>query len=91
MKKIVGGLVAALLLFGAVGCSEYNDEHGWGDAPVANKSGEDSPKYVTNNPDGFGNVTTGCVAGAPGFRYFVTTNTDSHPSSLVVREDERCR
>ncbi|MEU3522296.1 hypothetical protein AB0E62_00205 [Streptomyces sp. NPDC038707] len=90
-KTILGGLVAALLLFGSVGCSQYNDERGKGDAPVANRSGEDSPKAVTNNPDGFGNVATGCVAGAPGFRYFVTTNTGGHPSSLVVQQDESCR
>lgn len=90
MKKITAALVAAFLLFGAVGCSQYNDERGKGDAPVANHSGEDSPKSVTNNPDGFGNVVTGCVAGAPGFRYFATTNTGSHPSSLVVLADAKC-
>jgi hypothetical protein len=90
-KTILGGLMAASLLFGAVGCSQYNDERGWGDAPVANGSGEDGPKTVTNNPDGFGNVATGCVAGASGFRYFVTTNTSSHPSNLVVQHDENCR
>lgn len=92
MKKMIpGGLMAALLLFGAVGCSAYNDERGKGDAPVANRSGEDSPKQVTNNPDGFGNVATGCVAGATGFRYFVTTNSGDHPSSLVVLADAGCR
>jgi hypothetical protein len=90
-KTILGGLMAALLLSGAVGCSQYNDHRGKGDAPVANRSGEDSPKSVTNNPDGFGNVVTGCVAGAPGFRYFATTNTSDHPSSLVVQQDEKCR
>lgn len=90
MKKILGGLVAALLLFGAAGCSEYNDERGKGDAPVAGKGGDDSPKEVTNNPDGFGNVVTGCVYGAPGYRYFATTNTGSAPSNLVIKEDKGC-
>lgn len=91
MKRFAGGLVAALLLFGAVGCSEYNDERGKGDAPVANRSGDDSPKHVTNNPDGFGNVVTGCVSGADGYRYFATTNTGHAPSNLVVVEDAACR
>lgn len=91
MKRIVtGGLMAAVLLFGATACSDYNDERGKGDAPVAGKSGDDSPKYVTDNPDGFGNVVTGCVAGAPGFRYFATTNAKS-TSSLEVMKDEACR
>jgi hypothetical protein len=89
-KTILGGLVAAFLLFGSVGCSQYNDERGKGDAPVANRSGEDSAKYVTNNPDGFGNVATGCAAGAPGFRYFVTTNTGNNPSNLVITKDVSC-
>ncbi|WP_327719855.1 hypothetical protein OG381_34270 [Streptomyces sp. NBC_00490] len=91
MNKTAGALVGALLLFGAVGCSEYNDERGKGDAPVAGRGGDDSAKHVTNNPDGFGNVATGCVYGAPGFRYFVTTNTGSAPSNLVVRVDEACK
>lgn len=90
MKKIAAGLACAALLFGATACSEYNDARGKGDAPVANKSGEDSPKSVTNNPDGFGNVVTGCVAGAPGWRYFSTTKGSSAPSNLVVLKDESC-
>lgn len=92
MKRIVtGGLMAAVLLFGTTACGGYADERGKGDAPVAGKSGDDSPKHVTNNPDGFGNVVTGCVAGAGGYRYFATTNTGKRPSNLVVLVDEACR
>lgn len=91
MKKIVtGGLMAAVLLFGATGCSEYQDHRGKGDAPVAHRAGEDSPKTVTNNPDGFGNVVTGCVAGASGFRYFATTSGSDHPSNIAVLADPKC-
>lgn len=90
MKKIVTAVACAGLLFTATACSGYNDERGMGDAPVAGKSGEDSPKYVTNNPDGFGNVVTGCVYGAQGWRYFATTKGGRTPSNLVVLKDESC-
>lgn len=90
MKKIAAGAAAALLVLGAVSCSGYNDERGMGDAPVAGKKGDDTPKYVTNNPDGFGNVVTGCVYGAPGWRYFVTSKGSSAPSNLRVEKDENC-
>lgn len=89
MKKLATAGVCIALALTATGCSEWNDEHGKGDAPVAEKRGEDSPKAVTNNPDGFGNVATGCVNGSKGWRYFVTTNT-SGPSNLVVKEDASC-
>lgn len=91
-KRAAVAAVTAVLGLGALtACSEYNDERGKGDAPVANRSGEDSPKHVTNNPDGFGNVVTGCVYGAPGFRYFATTNTDKASSDLEIVADERCK
>ena len=91
-QRVVVAAVAAVLGLGALtACSEYNDERGKGDAPVAGRSGEDSPKHVTNNPDGFGNVVTGCVNGAPGFRYFATTNTDKASSDLEIMADESCR
>lgn len=90
MKKIAAAAACAVLLLGATACSGYNDERGMGDAPVAGKSGEDSPKYVTNNPDGFGNVVTGCVYGAQGWRYFVTSKGSSAPSNLVILKDAGC-
>lgn len=90
MKKILTAVACAGLLFTATACSEHNDERGKGDAPVANKRGEDTPKYVTNNPDGFGNVVTGCVYGAQGWRYFATTKGSHAPSNLKVEKDESC-
>lgn len=90
-KRAVAAVAATVLALGALtACSEYNDERGKGDAPVANRSGEDSPKHVTNNPDGFGNVVTGCVSGAPGWRYFATTNTDKASSDLEIVQDADC-
>lgn len=90
-KLAYGAVSVSLATVALAGCGQqYDDTHGVGDAPVANKSGEDSPKKVTNNPDGFGNVATGCVAGAPGFRYFVTTNTNNAPSNIVVVQDPKC-
>lgn len=91
-QRAAVALVATVTVFaGLTACSDYNDERGKGDAPVANRSGEDSPKHITNNPDGFGNVATGCVAGATGWRYFVTTSTDKNPSNLVVVTAPECR
>jgi hypothetical protein len=86
MKKILGGLVAALLLFGAVGCSQYNNERGKGDAPVANRSGDDSPGYCTNMPDGFPNTCAKCVAHfAP---WAITTTTDR--ITIMFQAPDQC-
>lgn len=95
MKKAAGRVMVTIgitgfLFAGLSACSEYNDERGKGDAPVANRSGDDTPKHVTNNPDGFGNVVTGCVSGAEGWRYFATTNTAEAPSNLKIEKDEGC-
>jgi len=89
-RIISGGLMAAVLLSGTAACSSYNDARGKGDAPVAGRHGDDTPKYVTNNPDGFGNIVTGCVYGAKGWRYFATTKSDKTPANIVVRADKTC-
>ncbi|MCU0270468.1 MAG: hypothetical protein MUF83_17720 [Acidimicrobiales bacterium] len=44
-----------------VGCSEYNDERGRGDAPIGKFN--DSPAYVVNMPDQFHNIAIRCVGG----------------------------
>lgn len=92
MKKqfMAYAVVTALFAVTLTGCSSFNDERGKGDAPVSGRKGDDTPKTVTNNPDGFGNVVTGCVAGAKGFRYFATTNTGNNPSNLWVERDPVC-
>lgn len=89
-QRAAYAVVTALFVATLTGCSGYNDERGKGDAPVAGRRGDDTPKSVTNNPDGFGNVVTGCVVGAKGFRYFATTNTDKAPSNLWIERDPAC-
>lgn len=89
MKKIAIVSMVAALLFGATACSGYNDEHGWGDAPVSGKKGDDAPAEVFNMPDQFGNLATKCVG--HGYRAFVTTSASGHPSNLVIVSDEDCR
>jgi len=74
MKKIAGGLMAALLLFGVVGCSSYNDHRGKGDAPVAGRHGDDSPADVVNMPDSFPNISTKCLKGRAPWAAAVTTD-----------------
>lgn len=91
MKKILtSALMIVALVATGTACSEYNDERGKGDAPVANQKGDDSPKSVTNNPDGFANVVTGCLSGAPGWRYATTTHGSSAAPGLVVVADPAC-
>jgi hypothetical protein len=86
MKRLVGGLMAALLLFGAVACSDYNDERGKGDAPVAGRKGDDSPVPCTNMPDGFANVCAKCVYHfAP---WAITTTTDR--IAIMFQAPDQC-
>lgn len=82
--------VAACLLLAGCG-QEWDDAHGKGDAPVTGGRGDDTPAAVTNFPDGFGNVATKCVAGAPGRRAYVTTNTTAAPSHLIIEADPGCK
>jgi hypothetical protein len=67
------------------GCA--SDNRGLGDSPVAEHRGDDSPANVTNFPDHFANIATKCVAGAPGFRAFVTTRE----AAPVILADPNCK
>jgi hypothetical protein len=61
--------VAVLALAGlAVGCSEYNDERGIGDAPIGERLEEPRDVYVM--PDQFANVVAFCDGNT---RIYVTT------------------
>lgn len=89
-KKILIGMLATVA-FLATGCSSYDDSHGVGDSAVTDgyghRKGNDTPKLVTNMPDGFANIATSCVA--PGFRAFVTTGT--HQTGIpVIVADPKC-
>lgn len=83
-KRVTLAAAAALLAGVAVtGCSK-----GMGDAPVSNgKKGDDSPAAVTNFPNHYANIATKCVAGAPGYRAFVTTRN----APPVVLPDPACK
>lgn len=82
-KKILAASVALLGAVALTGCSK-----GMGDSPVSNGGkGDDSPAAVTNFPDHFANIATKCVAGAPGFRAFVTTRN----AAPVIKPDPVCR
>jgi hypothetical protein len=84
-RVISGGLMAAVLLSGLTACS--SESRGTGDAPVAQRKGDDSPASVTNFPDGFANIATKCVAGAVGYRAFVTTRV----AAPVILPDPSCK
>lgn len=89
-KTILGGLTAALLLSGAVGCSQYNDERGKGDAPVAGRKGEDSPAFCTNMPDDFGNVCGKCVYGFAPWAVVATSHYQTSSNIVLFQAPEKC-
>ena len=76
-KKLIGGLAAIGVLvvssLSLTACGSYNDHRGKGDAPVLNRSGDDSPAFVTNQPDTFGNASAKCLYGFPGMAVIVST------------------
>lgn len=84
-KYLIAVLSTVIAVSALSGCS--SDKRGTGDAPVANHRGDDSPANITNFPDGFANIATKCVAGAPGYRAFVTTR-DAPP---VILADPACK
>lgn len=85
---LLGG---ALMLGGAACGQQHDDTHGKGDAGVTDgyghRKGNDTIKMVTNFPDGYANVATGCVA--PGWRAFVTTSSGVDGRITVVA-DAKC-
>ncbi|SHN36922.1 hypothetical protein SAMN05216499_14830 [Actinacidiphila paucisporea] len=84
-RYLVAVVSAVVVVTAASGCS--SDRRGMGDSPVSGHQGDDRPADVTNFPDGFANIATKCVAGAPGYRAFVTTR-DAAP---VVLADPACK
>ena len=76
--------LAAAVTIALVGCSGFNDDRGKGDAPIANKGGDDSGAYLVNFPDGFSNVAHKCLGG----NGIYTTTRDAAP--VVVPDDPEC-
>lgn len=85
MTYLIAILSAVVAVSALAGCS--SDKRGTGDSPVANHRGDDSPANITNFPDGFANIATKCVAGAPGYRAFVTTRE----AAPVILADPTCK
>lgn len=85
MRRIFAVLATVVVLgLSAVGCSQYNDERGKGDAPVENRRGDDAPAVVVNFPDGFANIAFKCLNGNG---LYVTTR-DAPP--VIVKDDPNC-
>jgi len=57
----------------AIGCSEYDDNRGKGDAPVESRKGDDKAAVVINFPDTFANVALKCYGGTG----FVSTTREA--------------
>jgi len=76
--------LAITVTLALTGCSKHNDERGKGDAPVANKRGDDSPATVVNFPDGFMNVAFKCLG--PNGIYAHTRAA----SPVVIKDDPNC-
>lgn len=93
MKFAILG-VASLLLVGcggSTGIDSIDNPRGKGDAPVTDT--DDSGADVTNMPNGFSNIASKCLNGAPGFRVTVTSRgagEPSNPSVMVVTPDPAC-
>lgn len=83
----LGSLTVAAAACGAllVSCSGYNEQRGWGDAPVG--SVQDGPAEVVNMPNEFGNVATKCDG--HGHRLYVVTHSRSD-APVVVIDDPSC-
>lgn len=88
----IAAVLATALLLGAAGCTQqHEDKRGRGDAPVAQRKGDDSPAFCTNMPDGFGNLCGKCVAHFAPWAVVVTTNTSYSPSNVALfQAPEQC-
>lgn len=83
MRKVLIGLAAVTAVaWLAVGCTEFNDDRGIGDAPVEQQ--DDETRKVWPNGDGFPNVSAFCIGGNG-----IYTNTrQADPVDVVVNDPE---
>lgn len=86
------GVPIGLLILGAglIACSSdpgsYNDNRGWGDAPVSTR--DDGGSHIVNSPDQFPNVAMKCD-GKFGYMIFTVTHGTTDVAPVVV-PDPRC-
>lgn len=90
-RSRIAAALGVVLLLSAAGCSQqHEDKRGRGDAPVAQRKGDDSPAFCTNMPDEFGNVCTKCIAHFPPWAVTVTTHYQSSANIAVFQAPEQC-
>lgn len=75
-------LVALIIVL--AGCGSYQDARGKGDAPIANRTGDDKAAVVINFPDGFANVALKCYRGNGIY------STTREATVVIVRDDPLC-
>src|SRR4051812_651251 len=80
VKKIVIPVLAAVRTLSA--CSGFNDDRGWGDAPVSKR--DDSGAEVINYPNQFANVAHKCDG--HGHRVYVVTHSKTDVAPVVVTD-----
>jgi hypothetical protein len=81
LRKWYAVPIAALAL--TVGCSQWNDDRGRGDAPVADPK-DDTPAKVINFPDRFANIAFKCFGNAG---LYVTTR---NAPPVIIPDDPNC-
>jgi hypothetical protein len=80
-RLLLPALLAAVVLAG-VGCNEYNDSRGRGDAPIGEVNEE--PRTIFEMPDKYGNVATFCDG--PNQVYVMTADVPP----VVVTDSANC-
>jgi hypothetical protein len=79
----------ALTALSVAGCGGYNEERGWGDAPISER--DDGAWQIINSPDMFPNIATRCNPYQKGTRIYIQTHTEQAKAQLVLQPDESCR
>jgi len=75
-------LIAAAAVIALVGCDDYNDKRGVGDAPVGDV--HESPRQVWQNVDKYSNVVAFCI----GADAVYTITADVVP--VVIKDSANC-
>jgi hypothetical protein len=90
-KKMFAAALAGLALMASTvaGCGGYDEERGWGDAPISER--DDGAWQIINSPDKFPNIATRCNPYQKGTRIYIQTHTDQAKTQLVLQPDESCR
>jgi hypothetical protein len=80
LRKLALPAIAVVLTLSA--CSGFNDERGWGDAPVSKR--DDSGAEVINFPNQFANIAHKCDG--QGHRVYVVTHSKTDVPPVVIAD-----